>query len=302
MNWLNIVRWKNLLIILFIFSVFRYGFLVPQNVALALTDFQYYILAFSVMFISAAGYVINDIHDRKADRINKPNKNTIGVNGGISEKKARTFYWLLNALGIALGYFMGYTVGLSVLGTIHFIALLLLWMYSTDFKHRPFIGNFIIASLAALVIIVIPLFDVAPANKNYIDQYYPLFYIFGVYAFFAFLTSLIREIIKDAEDHKGDKRMGSKTLAVLFSLKIFKVVVNILSAILLISLVLITYFFRENIILVVYLILFLVLPILLNMYWVATADHSNQWRRAATLMKFIMIFGISSVLVITFAG
>ncbi len=302
MKWINIIRWKNLLIVLFIFAAFRFGFLIPTEISISLSNFQYFLLALSVVLVTAAGFVVNDIHDRKADRINKPNKNTVGAQGGIPEKQARILYWILNGLGLALGYFMGYTVGLTILGSTHFIALLLLWMYSTDFKHRPFIGNFIVATLAALVLIIIPLYDVIPANRNYIEQFTPLFYIFGAYALFAFLTTLIREILKDAEDLKGDRKMGSKTLAVVLTQKTFKLVVNLLQITLLALIIWVGVYFKDLYLLWAYFVLFLVLPILLNIYWVSTAENSKQWNRAATLMKFVMLFGIASVLVITFAG
>jgi len=302
MKWINIIRWPNLLIILMIFAVFRFGFLIPAGVSISLSDFQYFLLALSVIFITAAGYVVNDIHDRKADRINKPGKNTVGAQGGIPEKHARILYWILNSFGLALGYFMGYTVGLTILGSTHFIALLLLWMYSTDFKHRPFIGNFIVATLAALVLIIIPLYDVVPANRNYIEQYIPLFYIFGAYAFFAFFTTLIREILKDAEDLKGDRKMGSKTLAVILTQKVFKILVNVLQIALLALIIWVGIFFKDLHLLLAYLSIFLIAPILLNIYWVHKAESSKQWNHAATLIKFVMLFGIASVLVITFAG
>ena len=57
---------------------------------MALNTFQFALLVIATLSIAAAGNVINDIHDVKADAINKPTKVIVGEN--ISEKNAYRFF------------------------------------------------------------------------------------------------------------------------------------------------------------------------------------------------------------------
>ena len=301
MKWLKVVRWPNLAIVILLFSVFRFNFLEPFKVATSLSGFQYFLLMFSVLCIMAGGNIINDIYDKTADRINKPGKNLIGTK--ITEKRARLVYWVLSITGMLLGYFMGYTVGIPMLGSIHLIAFFLLWMYSTDFKYRPLLGNLVVALLSALVIVCIVLFDVIPANQAMVrsGDYNNLLLIFLGYAIFAFVTTLIREIIKDAQDIKGDRRMGGKTLPVLASTKVVKITVVAMQVLLSLSLVAIAYYFKNTLSLVVYLSVLVNLPVLVSAYCVVKAKTNTNWGVSSKLMKLVMIFGILSVIVFTYA-
>ena len=301
MKWLNLVRWQNLGIVILVFSVFRFNFLEPFNVATSLSGFQYFLLMFSVMCIMAGGNIINDIYDKTADRINKPGKNLIGIK--IPEKRARVVYWVFSITGMLLGYFMGYTVGITMLGGIHLIAFFLLWMYSTDFKHRPLLGNFVVSLLASLVILCVVLFDVIPANQDLVrtGEYNNLLLIFLGYAIFAFVTTFIREIIKDAQDVKGDKRIGGKTLPVLASAKVVKTIIVVLQVLLALSLLAIAYYFRNSISLVLYISVLVVVPIAISAYSVTKAKGYDNWGLASKLMKLVMVSGILSVVVFTYA-
>lgn len=301
MKWLNLVRWQNLGIVILVFSVFRFNFLEPFNVATSLSGFQYFLLMFSVMCIMAGGNIINDIYDKTADRINKPGKNLIGIK--IPEKRARVVYWVFSITGMLLGYFMGYTVGITMLGGIHLIAFFLLWMYSTDFKHRPLLGNFVVSLLASLVILCVVLFDVIPANQDLVrtGEYNNLLLIFLGYAIFAFVTTFIREIIKDAQDVKGDKRIGGKTLPVLASAKVVKTIIVVLQVLLALSLLAIVYYFRNSISLVLYISVLVVVPIAISAYSVTKAKGYDNWGLASKLMKLVMVSGILSVVVFTYA-
>lgn len=301
MKWLNLVRWQNLGIVILVFSVFRFNFLEPFNVATSLSGFQYFLLMFSVMCIMAGGNIINDIYDKTADRINKPGKNLIGIK--IPEKRARVVYWVFSITGMLLGYFMGYTVGITMLGGIHLIAFFLLWMYSTDFKHRPLLGNFVVSLLASLVILCVVLFDVIPANQDLVrtGEYNNLLLIFLGYAIFAFVTTFIREIIKDAQDVKGDKRIGGKTLPVLASAKVVKTIIVVLQVLLALSLLAIAYYFRNSISLVLYISILVVVPIAISAYSVTKAKGYDNWGLASKLMKLVMVSGILSVVVFTYA-
>lgn len=301
LKWLKLVRWPNLLIVVLLFSVFRFNFLEPFHVATALNNFQYFLLILSVMLVMAGGNIINDIYDRVADRINKPGKNLIGT--AIKEKHARILYWALSVSGMLLGYFMGYTVGITILGSVHLIAFFLLWMYSTDFKYRALLGNVVVALLSSLVIVTIVLFDVVPANQDAIrlGQYNNLLLIFLAYAIFAFVTTLIREIIKDVQDVKGDKRAGGRTIAVRLSQTTVKAVVVTFQIALALSLLFLVYYFRQTLGIVIYVSVLVFAPVILSTVAVIRSKSPENWGLAAKLMKLVMVFGILSVIIFTYA-
>mgnify|MGYP003419506498 CR=1 FL=1 len=74
MAFLKLIRYPNLLLLIFMQLLFRYGFLNLQGITLALTDFQFGILVLSTALIAAAGYIINNIFDKETDLINNKNK------------------------------------------------------------------------------------------------------------------------------------------------------------------------------------------------------------------------------------
>ena len=57
MAFLKLIRYPNLLLLIFMQLLFRYGFLNLQGITLALTDFQFGILVLSTALIAAAGYI-----------------------------------------------------------------------------------------------------------------------------------------------------------------------------------------------------------------------------------------------------
>ena len=301
MKWLKLIRWPNLLIVILLFTVFRFYFLEPFGVATSLSNGQYVLLMLSVMLIMAGGNVINDVYDKTADRINKPGKNLIGIE--IKEKHARALYWVLSIIGMLLGYFMGYTVGITMLGSVHLIAFFLLWMYTTDFKHRFLLGNFVVSLLASLVLVCIVLFDVVPANQELIStgEYNNLLLIFAAYSVFAFFTTLIREIIKDAQDVKGDRRIGAKTFPIIAPAKAVKSAIGIIQVLLTLSLIGTIYYFKNSIGLVLYILTLVVVPLIISTVNVAKATTYQNWGLASKLMKLVMVFGVLSVVIFTYA-
>ncbi len=159
---------------------------------------------FSTLCITAAGYLVNDIADRKIDLVNKPQKTFVGKD--ISVRKAWILYVFLNFLGIILGFYASFEIGI-----LHFVCALLLFFYSFFFKKRVLVGNFCVAILAGLSIWEIGiLFPFFPTK---------LFFL-GV---FASNLHFVREIIKDVEDCEGDRQFACRTLASVYPLSVVKI-------------------------------------------------------------------------------
>jgi len=150
----------------------------------------------SAFFISAAGYVINDFFDLEIDKINRPDR--ILPAEQISPRTAYFYSIILFILGLLFAALSKNTNCLI----LAFVNTILLFYYAKYFKQIMILGNLVVAWAAASTFIF-----GAFATANLIHGIIP--------AVFAFLYTIIREFVKDAEDVEGDKNLGAKTLPVV---------------------------------------------------------------------------------------
>ena len=97
----KIIRPVNLLVI--ILTMFGCFFYIQKNESTPINNtilFSFFILVISTLFIAAAGNIINDYFDVKADRINKPYKQII--NRSLKRRWAIVLHWLFNFCGFFL--------------------------------------------------------------------------------------------------------------------------------------------------------------------------------------------------------
>jgi 4-hydroxybenzoate polyprenyltransferase len=308
---LNLIRWPNLLIVVLTMVLMRYAVLEPligkigvilnngtgEEIPMVL-QFPWYdfvLLVVATVFITAGGYVINDYFDIKTDLINK---GSVIVGTKISRRQAMMWHNVFNIIGVSAGFYISFKAGYIWLGILFLAVSGLLYFYSASYKRQFLIGNIIVAILTALVPMLVAFYEWPALYKYYTINARSLpaidliFYWVGGFAFFAFLTTLTREIIKDIEDFEGDAAFGRNTLPV---------VVGVLSAkIISISLILITvallyltwYFFINDNITVAYLSIAIVLPMLIVIYKVVSGKSRKQLHGASRLMKIVMLTGI----------
>ncbi|MCU0371342.1 MAG: UbiA family prenyltransferase [Bacteroidales bacterium] len=222
-SYLRIIRPVNLLIMAAMLLLVRYAIFMPvfrQNGLEGLMPgWQFLLLVIATVCIGAGGYVINDVLDIEMDRINKPGKQVIGRQ--ISEAKGNKLHVNLTAAGIIFGIVFSYLSGNIFLGILFVIIPTALFYYSYKYKYLPVIGNLVVALLAALVVIIYWLFEfyhLKGEPGSFIDaslSFSQLNRFVLAFAFFAFLTTLAREIIKDAQDMEGDTRFGCRTIPVV---------------------------------------------------------------------------------------
>ena len=208
-DFFRLIRSKNLLIIALSQYLIRYALIIPMTDSNSLNDLQFFYLVLSTIFIAAAGYIINDYFDTKVDRLN--NRKLI-IDNTIKRREAILLHFVFSGIGVFLGFFLGWRVGIINLGFINLFCSSALWFYCTHFKRAYLSGNLLISLLAALVILIVPLYEIIP---NPMANSENAFYIICGYAIFAFFTTFIREIIKDFEDAEGDKKMGYTTFAIV---------------------------------------------------------------------------------------
>ena len=273
---IQLTRFWNLLIIA-LAQYFTATFLIDSSrgVYYFITHERLFLLSFSSVLIAAAGYIINDYYDVKIDLINKPDRVVVGKL--LKRRVAMAMHTVLNLTGIAIGFVLSWKIGL-----VNFASALLLWLYSNQLKRMPFIGNFVVALLTGLSIYMVELLF-RSGNILVLS-----------YALFAFVFTLIREVIKDMEDLKGDATFGCRTLPVVYGLRKTKVLIYVVSAAFLIVLSTLAYIFvgKE----MTLLCLLLIVPVSLLSYKLAYADTIRDFGYLSNYCKIIMLLGIISMI------
>jgi len=161
LSFFRLVRWANLLIMVFIqFALYyvlvdRFYGMVGVTPALGYTFLS--LLVVVTVLVSAAGYIINDYFDIRVDRINKPGKMVIEKH--INYRAALTMAWILNAVAVVLGFYLARESGSWRLGLLFPMVIMMLWLYSINYKRTVLWGNIAVALLSAMVVLFVWLFE-----------------------------------------------------------------------------------------------------------------------------------------------
>ncbi|WP_186279847.1 geranylgeranylglycerol-phosphate geranylgeranyltransferase [Fluviicola chungangensis] len=188
---------------------------------------DYFLLVFSTVLIAAAGNIINDYFDVKADRINKPDKLIVGKH--IKPRWAIVSHWTLNFVAFSIACYLTWAYETFWYVFIHLLSINVLWFYSMYFKRKFLIGNLFIAALTGLVPLLCGIHFLGlttpfqSANfmsdfkegANWISQLNLKIFFIVALAFFASCLNLVREIVKDMEDVKGDLLLKAKTIPIV---------------------------------------------------------------------------------------
>jgi 4-hydroxybenzoate polyprenyltransferase len=279
--------------------LFRYIYFPAFLVETALSNLNFSILVFTTLIIAAAGYIMNDIYDIEADIINKPNK--VLVHRKVSKSKAHFLYNIFNSIGLLSGLYLAFIINNLPFVAIFVITVLLLKVYNSDLKKRPLIGNVLVSSLVSLSILIVGVFDIIPMvnEDNAIDQYHA-FRVLIDYAAFAFMLMLLREMVKDAEDVNGDKKMNMKTLPILLGRKRTNTIIFSFSFV---PLILITFYsfnsFSNVPFVLAYMLIVVLLPLLYFMTKILYSKTKKDYIKASKLLKIIMLLGMLSIVFIS---
>lgn len=198
------------------------------SIDLKLDPFYFALLMLSSVFIAAAGYIINDYFDLNIDQVNKPE--SIVIQRIINRRWAIAWHGILSGLGIAIAFYLSWKLRNPVIGFANFGCVLLLWLYSTSFKKQLLIGNILISLLTAWVILVIYFAELSISRFDeplYRTAIKSIFKYTIIYSSFAFIISLIRELIKDMEDRDGDARYGCRTMPIVWGIPATKMFVTV---------------------------------------------------------------------------
>ncbi|HEX8356119.1 MAG TPA: geranylgeranylglycerol-phosphate geranylgeranyltransferase, partial [Segetibacter sp.] len=215
---LQLVRWPNLVFIAITQILFVYCIVHPvMSVAGASPNIRgiyFVLLMISSVIIAAAGYIINDYFDLNIDQVNKPDR--LVVAKIISRRWVIFWHLFLSFAGILIGFYIDWKTRVLFLGFANTACVAALFLYSISLKKKLLSGNIVISALTAWVILVISWCETSNLLQPALIGSYTekITRISFLYAGFAFVISLIREVVKDMEDIEGDRRFGCNTMPI----------------------------------------------------------------------------------------
>lgn len=309
-HYLKLIRIENILMVAFMQLIVKYGFLnhieyqdafeTQQSLKYwqKLTDFQYILMVLATICIMAGGYIINNIFDREADLINKPENVVVGTY--ISEKNAYNLYFALNVIGVGIGFYLSRVVNYNSFAGAFIICSVMLYAYSNGLKQVPLLGNAIIALLSSFSILIIIFFNLYPAMyEGNAEIMKKIFSILLDYAIFAFLLHFAREIIKTIEDYDGDNEYEINTVATAYGKNVAKYIsIAVIAGLVAFLGYYIFANFLTNYYTFGYFIALMIAPLLFCLIKLFKAETKAEFSFLSKLLKLVMFTTILSLVVI----
>jgi 4-hydroxybenzoate polyprenyltransferase len=219
----SVVRGYNIPIIILAQYLSAIFILAPEKRALdVLLDFNLFILVFASALTIASGYIINNFYDSRKDLINRPTKSML--DRFISQKTKLSVYFSLNFIVALMALFVSWRAFL-----FFSVYIFLIWFYSHKIKKQPLIGNLMSALLAVLPFFAILLYYYNQIPFEEIENYKNQLAVIFAHASFLFLLLLIREMIKDLENLKGDLANNYKTIPIVYGENTSKKIITVLA-------------------------------------------------------------------------
>lgn len=301
----RLIRWPNLVFIFLTQLLFYSCIQLPLHHTAAWTfapilpPALFFLLAASSVLIAAAGYIINDYFDLNIDRVNKPKR--LVVDRIIKRRSTILWHWMLSGLGLLVSFYVSWRLRNPLIALGNLSCVVLLYFYSTTFKRKLLIGNVIISLLTAWVVLVLYVGEfhlAALRDAHYKVLFSSLFKFAIVYSSFAFLLSLIREVVKDIEDMDGDMKYGCRTMPIVWGVNVAKVFAGTLIVVLLGALVILQFYVLQKawFPLTAYGVLLVDLPLLYILRKLYTAQTKEDYHRLSTSIKLVMLAGILSII------
>ena len=274
----SVVRGYNIAIIVLAQYLSSIFILAPERRALdVVLDWRLLLLVFVSTLVIASGYIINNFYDSEKDLINRPNKSML--DRLVSKKTKLQVYFALNFLATALAFIISLRASL-----FYSVYIFLIWFYSHKLKKYPIVGN-----LTASLLAVLPFFGILLYFKNF-------YHVIFAHASFLLLLILIREMVKDLENIKGDLVTNYQTIPVRFGEKISKYIITILILATIIPIYILVEKFNVGYMEVYFYVSLLVLMAFLIKLWQSNAH--TDYVRLHTALKVLIVAGVFSIILI----
>lgn len=274
----SVIRGYNIPIIILAQYLSAIFILAPENKPFhVIFDINLFLIVLATAFSIASGYIINSFYDSKKDLINRPNKTTL--DRLVSQKTKLNVYFTLNFVVAFLAILISWRAFLYFS-----VYIFLIWFYSHKVKKFVIVGN-----LMATLMAILPFFALLLYYKNFYE-------VIISHATFLFLLLLIREMIKDLENIKGDLANDYKTIPILYGEITSKKIITFLTLLTVIPVyLLIEKFEIGNMDLYFYSCLLFLLLFVLKLW---KSDYKEHYLFLHNLLKFLIVAGVFSIILI----
>ncbi|MBN2615029.1 MAG: geranylgeranylglycerol-phosphate geranylgeranyltransferase [Bacteroidales bacterium] len=307
----QLIRWPNQLILILsmylMYVPIVQHMLGPEVSAAGMNDLTFVLLVVTTLLLAAGGYIINDLMDVEADRINKPGKNT--VNTVFTVRQAEVLYAVTTAIGILTGTWVSFRVHTPVFSLLFVFTAGLMWFYAKDYQCRPILGNLVVAFPSAFSFGLVFIFQVLAIQSQMgqvllTSHAFTLVFILNlIYIGFALLVSWLREIVKDVEDMKGDQAVGCRTFAVVYGYRKSKnLALGIALTGLMASFFIQWIFYSESLMLLFFYFFLVDLLFSLILYKLVNARETFHFSSLSLWIKLLMLTGVLSMALFYFGG
>ncbi|AOC94365.1 MULTISPECIES: geranylgeranylglycerol-phosphate geranylgeranyltransferase [Flavobacterium] len=286
----SVVRGYNIPIIVLAQYLSAIFILAPEIRALdILLDFYLFLIVFASAITIASGYIINNFYDSQKDLINRPNKSML--DRLVSQKTKLNVYFSLNFLAVLMASIVSWRAFLFFSAYIFMI-----WFYSHKIKKYPIIGNLMSALLAVTPFFAILLYFYNKISFEEIENHMSHFVVISAHAVFLFLLLLIREMIKDLENLKGDLVTDYRTIPVLYGEKISKQIITALTFLTIVPVYVLVNIHDVGYMDIYFYICFGVLLFFLIYLW--QSNSKEQFLRLHNVLKFLIVSGVFCIILI----
>ncbi|HLF51645.1 MAG TPA: geranylgeranylglycerol-phosphate geranylgeranyltransferase [Flavobacterium sp.] len=274
----SVVRGYNIPIIVLAQYLSAIFILAPEKRALSvLLDFNLFIIVLASSLTIASGYIINNFYDSKKDLINRPNKSML--DRLVSQKTKLNVYFTLNFIVAFLAFFVSWRA------VLYFsVYIFLIWFYSHKVKKYPIIGNLMAAFMA-----VLPFFAILLYYKN-------LYEVIFAHATFLYLLLLIREMIKDLENIRGDLANDYKTIPIIYGEAVSKKIITALTIFTVVPVYVLIEIYNVGYMDIYFYICLIILIFFLLYLW--KSETKGQFLLLHNVLKFLIVAGVFCIVLI----
>jgi 4-hydroxybenzoate polyprenyltransferase len=304
-HFLKLIRARNLAFIvltqvLFFFCVMRPQLADHPGATAAVGVIELSILVAASVLIAAGGYAINDYFDQDIDSVNRPQSAVLGKT--IGRRWGIFWHLVLSLAGLSMSLFFSLRTGNWLTFLFNSLAVLLLWVYSTDFKKQALVGNVVISLLTSWVVLVLyvseaglNLTGLSDARRGFIMSVYRIGILYGA---FAFMSSVIREAVKDIEDMPGDERHGCRTMPILWGVRSSKVFISVWMIVLFFALFALAVYsvMLQWWLFALFIVIAVMFPLGRSFRSLMQAETTTDYARLSRMVKWVMFNGILSML------
>ena len=292
--------------VLFYFSLVNPFYSDNENSFSFFRGRHFLMLMISSLLIAAAGNIINDYFDRNIDEINKPEKKIIDTL--IKRRWAIVMHIVFSLVAILIGFYIDSQTPVFWLGLSNLVCVFLLFGYSISLKKKLLAGNILISLLTAWVILVcflcyyrsLSCYGCEPFEWQ--AQLRRFIRISFLYAGFAFVISLIREVVKDMEDMEGDRKYGCNTIPIAWGIPASKVFVAVWLVVLIGMIGIVQFYVLQFGWLwsAVYCISLIIIPLVWILQKLFKAQVPKDYHQLSTVIKVVMLTGLLSMIFFKF--